>query len=151
MKCPSIRQMNTIKTTFPFFISLLLVLVFTKCAKDDDQIENVYVDAYLNTTLPSYNNLVVVGGWVYIPGGVKGIIVYRRNNDEFVAFDRICTYKPAEGCAVAVDSSNIIATDACCGSRFQLTDGIVIKGPASRGLKQYMATFTNGVVHVYNY
>lgn len=139
------------RALFSWTLFLSLALTFSECSKSEDLIENIYVDLYLDTTLPANNSLIVTGGWVYATGGVKGIIVFRRSNDEFVAFERNCTYNPQEKCAVAVESSNIIAHDACCGSRFQLTDGIVIKGPASRGLKQYMATFNNGVVHVYNY
>jgi nitrite reductase/ring-hydroxylating ferredoxin subunit len=136
---------------FYIMLSGFLAVIFSACTKSEDVIENVLVDIYLDTSLPSNNNLTVIGGWIYVNGGSKGIVVFRRSNDEYVAFDRNCTYQPANKCAVKVESSNLIVTDACCGSRFQLTDGIVIKGPATRGLKQYNAIADkNGVVHVYN-
>ena len=134
-----------------FFFTVMSVCC-SQCKKSDDPINSVQVDVYLDPTLPSNNNLTVVGGWIYVNGGVKGIVVYRRSPDEYVAFERNCPYLPQNKCAVKVETSNLIVSDACCGSQFQLTDGIVIKGPATRGLKQYAAVADkNGVVHVYNY
>jgi nitrite reductase/ring-hydroxylating ferredoxin subunit len=134
------------------FCLLCSMLFFSNCKKNDDLIESVMVDVYLDPTLPSNNNLTVIGGWIYVNAGVKGIIVFKRSPDEFLAFERNCTYLPQNKCTIKVESSNLIAADACCGSRFQLTDGIVVKGPASRGLKQYATSVDkNGVVHVYNY
>jgi nitrite reductase/ring-hydroxylating ferredoxin subunit len=134
------------------FLFIFPVIFFSQCKKSPDPIDSVQVDVYLDPSLPSNNNLTVVGGWIYVNGGVKGIVVYRRSPDEYVAFERNCPYLPQNKCAVKVEPSNLIVSDACCGSQFQISDGIVIKGPATRGLKQYAAVADkNGVVHVYNY
>ncbi len=145
-------RMKRINITRALFI-LVTLLTFSNCSKTQDIIPNVYVDTYVYLTQPTSINLNAVGGWIYITGGVKGIVVYRKSPDEYVAFERNCPYKPQDNCAIAVESSNIIANDACCGSRFQLTDGLVIKGPSTRSLKQYIATLdnVNNVVHIYNY
>ena len=131
---------------------LLTVLLVLSCKKEkQNQIPNVLVDEYVYLNNPQYNALSAPGGWVYLNGGYRGIIVYRRSNDEFTAFDRACTNQPSESCEViAVDSSGVTATDACCGSRFQITDGSVIKGPATRALKSYKTYFDGTVVRITN-
>ncbi len=133
--------------------SFVLVFILSTCTKDQDVIPNIVVDVTINIHQPAYVNLTPVGGWVYVNGGLKGIVVYKKGPDEYAAYERNCPYQPSNKCAVIVESSNIIAIDSCCGSRFQLTDGIVIKGPASRGLKQYTSTYNsnNGDLHIYNY
>ncbi|HEX8514665.1 MAG TPA: hypothetical protein VF868_00595 [Bacteroidia bacterium] len=132
---------------------LLTVAVITGCKKENNNsnIENTPVDIYLYANNPSFVNLSVVGGWVYITGGVRGILVYRKSNSEFMAYDRNCTYQPNEPCAtVVVDVSNIEAVDTCCHSRFSIYDGSVFQGPAAAPLKSYSTTYNGSVLHIYN-
>lgn len=137
---------------------LLLILLCIwnclACKKDSNEnaVPAVAVDIYLYTTDPLNVDLNVVGGWKHINGGVKGIIVYRLNNDEFMAYDRCCTYKPDLACEkVSVDPSNsVMAIDTCCKSTFVITDGSVVKGPATLPLKRYQCNFNGSVIHIYN-
>lgn len=118
----------------------LLLLVSLSCDKDEDRdaIPYIYVnfDIYPNS-LPS--DFIPIGGYSYRTGGYKGIIIYRPQEDEFMAYERACPHDPlAEGARVYVESNSIIAVDSVCGSRFLLTDGSPLKeGPATIGLKQY--------------
>jgi hypothetical protein len=131
-------------------VSMCAVLL--SCDKDDDNdIPNVLVDFIVNIA-PNATALNAPGGWVYVSGGVKGIVIYRHTLDEFFAIERNCSYQPSSGNAVTVDSTGIFLHDTGCGSRFYMTDGgSVANGPATRSLKRYNATF-DGVnsVHVYN-
>lgn len=140
--------------SFRVKIIILLPIAFcviNSCSKSDDTIPHAYVDVDIYLTDPSYVNLNAVGGWVYITGGVKGIIVYRKSNEEFLSFDRNCTYNPSDSKAIVfVDASNIMAVDTSCGSKFQLLDGTVVKTPASRPLKQYQTTYSGSLVHIHN-
>lgn len=130
---------------------LLSLFIFSGCKKEDKSIPNTSVDIYIYTSDPSFIALNAVGGWVYITGGSRGIIVYRKTNTDFTALDRHCTFQPKNSCArVAVDSSNVIAVDTCCGSKFLITDGTIQNGPASVPLKQYATTFDGSVLHIYN-
>lgn len=141
------------KKIFRIFIAFIFVLSGPACKKQDDIVPNVYVDVFVYLNQPANVSLNSIGNWKYIDGGVKGtagIVLYRRSMDEFVAFDRVCTYQPKNLCAVEVESSNVQLKDACCGSKFLLYDGSPSNGPASRALKQYNVSFLNGVVHVYN-
>lgn len=138
-------------------ISALLMLIFSgifmSCKKDNDQIPDVLVDIQVNINNPGYFSLQAVGGWMYFDGGSRGIIVYRRSQDEFLAFDRHCPYQPSNSCGkLNVDSSNnVIAKDDCCGSSFLLTDGSIQGGPATRGMKMYQ-TYWDGlsILRIYN-
>ena len=127
------------------------MLVGTGCEKDDDTIPGAIVNIVLSTTHADFNDLNAVGGWIYLIGGSRGILVYRVSIEEFMAYDRHCTYTPQESCAlVDVDSSGVIAVDKCCGSKFVLTDGSVVNGPASIPLKQYQTSFDGNLLHIFN-
>lgn len=126
---------------------LISVILLTGC-KDDDENERVpriATDITLNLDLPEYQILLNPGGWIYLTGGSRGIIVYRVNLEEFSAFDRHCTYNVPEACRVSVDEeSGITATDnQCCGSQFELITGNVIEGPAQLGLSTFLTQFNS--------
>ncbi len=136
---------------YSLVFSILIVSLFYACKKDDTGVPIVAVDIYIYTSNPSFINLNAVGGWVYITGGVRGILVYRKSISEFMAYDRNCTYNSSDPCAVVyVDSSNIIATDTCCNSQFSIYDGTVLQAPAGVPLKAYNTTFDGNVLHIYN-
>ena|SRR6185369_16815354 len=137
------------------FAVMLMAFTFSlsECKKDNSTIPNVSVDLYVYLSIPSSINLNSQGGWIYVNGGVKGIIVYRRSNEEFAAYERACPYDPNESSAlVEVDSSNILAVDRHCGSKFNLLDNTIINGPTTRSLKAYHADYdaSGNTVHVYN-
>lgn len=139
--------------TLNFFFSLLICLFFYCCKKNDtqDYVPNVYVDIYMSASQPSFSNLNTVTGWAYITGGARGIIVYRKSITDFMAYDRNCAYQSSNSCAiVSVDSTNLIIEDACCGSKFIITDGSVNKGPATLPLKSYQTTFDGNTLHIFN-
>lgn len=100
---------------------------------------------------PDYAPLQAIGGYTYINGGSKGIIVYRYSQDEFLAFDRHCTFQPQDNCRVTVDDTQITAVDLeCCDSKFILVDGSVIDGSAARGLQQYRTSFDGNTLWITN-
>jgi len=129
---------------------LLSVLCFSGCKKDKDEIPNVYVDIYLYTTDPAFSPLNATSGFTYLAGGSKGIIVFRRSQTEFGAYDRHCTYNVKEANQISVDASGLIATDAVCGSKFLLTDGSPSTAPAANPLKTYQTSFDGTTLHIFN-
>ncbi|MBI4946277.1 MAG: hypothetical protein HY840_07745 [Bacteroidetes bacterium] len=132
-------------------IILMAAFALSGCKKSNDYVPNVYVDIYLYTTDPAFSPLNAVPGYTYLSGGSKGIIVYRKSQTEFMAYDRHCTYKVSEGNVVAVEVSGLIAKDAVCGSKFILTDGSVLSGSsASNPLKRYQISFDGTVLHIFN-
>ena len=139
--------------SFLFSLCFILVLLSSdSCKKENNNtIPYVAVDIYIYTNNPSFFNLNAVGGWVYITGGNRGILIYRKSSTEFMTYDRNCTYQSTQPCAtVVVDNTNIIATDTCCHSKFSLYDGSVVQNPAAVPLKAYNNTFDGNVLHIYN-
>ena len=97
---------------------LLSLVVIFSCNKNQNRVPYVPIDLYLNITLPSYTNLNVIGGWVYVSGGSKGLIVYRQTAETFMIYDRHCTYDVNATCVSAtVDSTNLAVSCDCDGSQ----------------------------------
>ena len=115
---------------------------------------NVPVDVTIDLSFPSYSALQGVSGYTYVNGGSRGIIVYRKSLDEFVAFDR---HSPAdiEGTCVEPlypDANNFLELiDSCNNARFSLYDGSPISN-SEYGLRQY-ATQYNGsnILRIFNW
>ena len=110
----------------------------------------VPVNIYINLSEPAYFGLTVIGGYTYIDGGSRGIIVY-RTSDEYKAYERHTPYESEKPCAqVSVDSTATFMVDECSGSRFYLIDGSVERGPATIPLKQYFTSENQGSLRIYN-
>jgi Rieske Fe-S protein len=131
-----------------FFVFLFKL---TSCTKDENQIPYVLVDFTIYVTDPLYIDLNAVGGWMYVTGGSRGILLYRKSIDEVMAYDRHCTYEPDNSCGqIEMESNNFTAIDSCCSSRFEIDNGSVVEGPATYSLKQYNTTFDGSILHVFN-
>jgi hypothetical protein len=135
------------------YILLSIFLLAAGCNKDEnDVIPFADVNLFLHTSDPLFINLNAVGGWIYLAGGSRGIIVYKVSNSEFRAYDRHCTFQPTNTCAlVSVEVNNITGLDDCCGSKFILaSDGFVSNGPATLPLKKYQTSFDGQVLRIFN-
>jgi len=119
---------------------ILLLLVFAGCGKDKQpQIPYVYVNIELH---PNTMDYIQVGGYKYVNGGYKGIVVYRLLPDEFKAYERCCPYDPAITKArISVDPSIFTCTDSVCKSKFSLLDGSPVGGPSPYSLMQYRCSY----------
>jgi Rieske Fe-S protein len=70
-------------------------------------------------------------------------VVTQPSKGEFKAFSKICTH---QGCVVADVSTTIDCM--CHGSRFSITDGSVVNGPANAPLAESKTTVSGGNVYV---
>ena len=126
------------KTVLIFLFTVLLISDSCKKNNPCNNISSVYVDLQLNLALPSYSALSTPNNWVYVYGGNRGIIVFRKSLTEFSALDRVCTFDPDKAnSTLQVQSNHLTAVDSTCGSKFQITDGSVTEGPASCTLITY--------------
>ncbi|MFO8088071.1 MAG: Rieske (2Fe-2S) protein [Bacteroidales bacterium] len=136
------------------FIFLLGLFLFPHCDKSKQQnlIPNVHVNISLDINSTMYTGLNVVGGYEYITGGYRGIVVYRMAYDEFVAYDRACPYDHHENsdARVDVEDNGLTLIDSVCMSRFLLLDGSVVKGPAERPLKSYRTQLDGDNLLIFN-
>ena len=131
-------------------IILFTALLILGCENEVDNFPQVDVNLNLYINNPEFFNIETPGGWIYLNGGVAGILLYRKNLDEFIAYDRASTYDPVADCAITVDSDNIILKDPCSESEFLITDGSVIQGPASQALKRYNTNFYGNNLSIFN-
>lgn len=134
-------------------LGLMTTTLLFSCKKKKDEtqyIPYVYVDFYCSISNPQFINLNAVGGWVYVTGGSRGIILYRKSNDEVQAYDRHCPYLPENSCGLLQVRNTTTAIDTCCGSEFLLSDGSVLKQPSSYPMLRYQTTFDGNQVHVFN-
>ncbi len=139
------------------FIKVLIILfstsfLFLGCKKQNNNpIPETYVSFYLNISSTLYLNLASVGGWENITGGYKGVVVYRKSSDEFMAFERACPYDwEIDSGYVSVDPSGLILKCKSCASEFLILDGSIVHGPSTLSLKQYKTEFDGQTLHVYN-
>ncbi len=131
-------------------------LIFTSCRRNND-LNNLIPFVQVNQTVflsdPANFNVQFTGGWVYLLGGSRGIILHRLDQDRFVAFDRHCTYDINNPCGIVdVEQSFLTLNDPCCGSKFLITDGSIFNGPAEFPLQQYRTQFnqTDNTVAIFN-
>ena len=136
------------------FLSIILALSSSKCDKGkQNPIPYVPFDITIDIQLPSYSQLQGVGGWSYVNGGSRGIIVYRKGIDEFVAFDRHSPVDPDGICDFPLfpDSENfLLLKDTCNNATFSMYDGSPVSNSAF-GLRQYAVQFNgSNLVRIYN-
>ncbi|MGB4399437.1 MAG: hypothetical protein WBJ10_08705 [Daejeonella sp.] len=134
----------------PLYV-LLAILLFS-CSKDDEnRIPDVYVNYQITLqefNIKSNNGLLLVNKGNNT--GIAGLIIYRKPNNEWIAFDRCSSVNPEQQCAVIPDDPNLTATDPCSGAKFSMFDGSPVKAPATRGLKEYNVIITNFTLAVSN-
>ena len=123
-------------------------------ACDDPQIEDgipmVIVNETINLNNYQYQALNLIGGYVYLNAGVRGIIIYRQSLNEYIAIERNCTFQPMEQCAdVGVDQSTLFLIDTCCNSTFDF-NGFPTGGPATFPLRQYRTVLNNNLLTITN-
>ena len=117
---------------FKFFFIYILLL---SCGNEYNYIDPVYVYERVYLDNPENSELKIPGNYKFIEGGIKGIVVYNFGSQEYLAFDRVCTFENN----IAIDSINsIIAICKNCDSKFLLNqNGINSDGPAPTPLIQY--------------
>ena len=140
------------KNLFLFCFGFLLLS--SKCNnQNQNPVPFVPVDVTIDIQLPSYSNLQGVGGWTYLNGGSRGIIVYRKGIDEFVAFDRHSPADISGTCPLPLypDNQNFLQLkDSCNNAVFSLYDGSPVSN-SIYGLRQYATQFNgNNLLRVYN-
>ncbi len=132
----------------------IMLAAFVACNGDDeDEIPYAIVNFNINPNSTQYWELNTPGGWIYLIGNApsRGIIVYRANANDFMAFERTCPYDPGvPNARVAVESSSITARCPECSSKFILLDGSPFAGPARRPLRQYRTSYNGATLHIYN-
>ncbi len=131
---------------------VLISITLLSCTKDGlDRIPEAYVNYRITIqefNIKNKNGLLLVNKMDNT--GVAGLIIYRRADNAYVAFDRCSSVNPQNRCAVVPDDPNLTATDPCSGAKFSLFDGSPVKAPAKRPLKEYKVIISNFEISVLN-
>lgn len=131
---------------------VLISIILLSCTKDGlDRIPEAYVNYRITIqefNIKNKNGLLLVNKMDNT--GVAGLIIYRRADNAYVAFDRCSSVNPQNRCAVVPDDPNLTATDPCSGAKFSLFDGSPVKAPAKRPLKEYKVIISNFEISVLN-
>ncbi len=138
-------------------VLIVTALFLTSSCKKNNNSTNQYenipqvgVNIYLNLDQPSNFNLSAIGGYIYVEGGSKGIIVYRDVN-AYRAYERHSPHKSTQACSkVYVDSTGIYAFEACDSILYYLSDGTVATGNSAIPLLQYQTRESQGTLLIYN-
>lgn len=126
---------------------LLAICLLSGCTPDEleSPIPYVFVNVEINVNQLQYDDLRTKG-FVYLPGGVRGMIVYAEIDGTYKAFDRNCPFQPQDTCAVVdVDPSGFFMVDDCCSSTFDF-NGIPTGGPARDRMREYYTRMEGNIL-----
>jgi hypothetical protein len=135
-----------------YFLFGLLFLLMVACdpSVEESGVPNVAVNIEINLNDIDNFALKQIGGFIYVQGGVRGIIVRRESQNLYKAYDRNCTYQPSVTSAVVdVHSSGFYMEDTSCTSTFDL-NGFPTGGPAEFPLTEYGVSLAGDLLFIFN-
>jgi hypothetical protein len=132
------------------FIGMIVMMFALSCKDRMAQVPDVPVDIVININQPAFFDLTVPTGWVYLTGGSRGIILYRVNQEEFIAMERHSPYQPENACSAVVNEDGVVISDPCSASTWLILDGSIVTGPTSFPLITYDVSFNDPYVYITN-
>jgi len=144
-----------------FIICALFLCFYASCKNNNvtEAIPKGPVNITLDLNLLDYQHLLVPGGFTYVEGGVKGVLIIHDFDDNWYAFERTCAWQPLNACSkIWVDTQSIQLKcgeyasggfQPCCESRY-LFGGLPLKGPAAGSLARYNISRSGNLLYVYN-
>ena len=123
-----------------------LINLFFSCSKNElspvSPLPDVVVQEQINLNSISAQELKLGDGrFIYTGGGIRGIILYRKSTDIYLAFERKSPYRMEDTCGIiTVPSSRFYMEDTCHKCTFGW-EGRPQSGPCRDILKQYKVQF----------
>ena len=130
------------------FISLL------SCSSSNDGntvLPNIPVSETVFLNNPSNNNLLAVGGWVEISGGIKGIVVYHATIDGYFAYDLACPHLNPRECDAMVIEDGLNMKCTCDDTKFALALGGAPQSGTQFAAKQYRVVKSGNSLIITNF
>ncbi len=129
-------------------ISITLLVIISCDPEVYDGIPYAFVEIDINLNLTTYFDLQRDGGFVYIIGGLKGIILYRENENTYRAFEQSSPVNPTAACAIVeVDESQLFLIDRCSNAVFDF-EGNPTNGVSAFPLKQYITILEGNWLYI---
>ncbi len=132
-----------------FFFAIITIFVLSNCTTDsqnNDILPYVPVNTTIDLTLPESVNLVVPGGWAYVSGGIKGIIIYNMNGTQFKAYERSAPHLPPSSCSQMVVENGLRMKCQCDDSEFNILNGAPLTSGITYSAREYLVTNLNGTI-----
>ena len=144
---------------------LICLLMLFGCKSKNDMQKNphnnpnypdVDIDVTINPNSTQYQELNTVGGWMYLTAQQpsRGLIVYHKNYDDFMAYDRIPPNTPNACCndygnytRLVVDFPFVV--DTCLNVRYSILDGSIFDGEGYP-LIEYFTEYDGITLRIYN-
>jgi len=130
----------------------LLPLLLTSCGKDNKCYVPIGITNFeIAPNSAYYSGLNNVGGYMYLTGGHRGVIVVRLAYDQFVAFERTCPADSTTAVEVSKDWGTALLECPVCHTCFIVaSDGMPMDGGATAcPLYQYGTNYSGGTLWVY--
>lgn len=144
------KQLLSLIITFSL-VSVACHKKSTSQSQANNPVPYVPVDIIIYPNDPLNFKIQGIGGWQYFNGGINGIVVYRKSQQEFVAVERTSSYYPDNAAAkVKVQSDNFTLRDTISNSKWQMIDGTVMSGPAVWALRLYSTNYDGNVLRIKN-
>ena len=130
---------------------LLLFLLLSACGKNDCHVTIGETNFSIRPNEAEYYGLNNPGGYLYLTGGHRGIVVVRLAYDRFVAFERTCPEDNSTPVEISSDWGSSLLECPQCHSCFVVeNDGIPLDDAAtSCPLYQYNTIYSGGELWVY--
>jgi hypothetical protein len=135
-----------------YFHFFLVAVLLGACDSSIEKsaVPNVPVNIEINLNDIDNVALKQIGGFIYVQGGVRGIIVRHESQNLYKAYERNCTFQPADASAIVeVHSSTFYIEDTSCSSTFDL-NGFPTGGPAEFPLKEYGVSMAGDILFIFN-
>jgi len=137
--------------------SLLAVFVLlTACSGSDDSLiinpnlADLNFRFQVNLSLPEYNDLQFPGNaFATYAYGVKGVVIYNINNDQFAAFELSDPNHPPRTCS-GMTLNGVIATCDCEDNSYNVITGQATGDDLDYGMKPYRVERSGNILQIFN-
>ena len=144
-----------------FSIILTTAFMLDGCKKEEQNpnIPNVFINITIDPNSTIYQELNTAGGWLYLTSTSpsRGIIVYRIDQTQFVAYDRMPPNDPDKCCDDDGNCSRLVvgdyypfAKDECNNISYLLLNGSIFEGEGKYPLIQYNTSYNGQLLRIFN-
>ncbi len=134
--------MNINKNIF-FLILIFTTLLFSSCKDENTE---TFVDelpfpapfeVYLNLSLVSNQSLEFEKHLYLNDIGLRGVVVVKRGENDYAAFERTCPFEPEKDCSIISMDPSQLYLSCDCGNSFYNLKGFPTNSPSPKKLREY--------------
>jgi hypothetical protein len=146
--------MTTIKRSF--FLLLFPLIVLLGCGEENPEVfvdELPLPDAFqlsLNLDLVSVQSLQFEKNVILENYGLNGIIVVKRAENDYAAFERTCPFEPEKECSIVSMNAGQQYLECECGNSFYNLSGYPTNSPSPRKLREYFTSLSGRNLYIDN-